>query len=390
MTGRIYLDNAATSWPKPESVYAAVDRYQRENGAPAGRGAYAEAQEAERLVDACRRRLAALLNAERPERIALAFNGTDALNIGIHGVLAAPGRDLAAVRPHAITSRAEHNSVLRPLRELEHHERLSLTIVDCDDQGRFDPAAVVGALRAETRLVALTHASNVTGAVQDIEPIGRSLAEHPALLLVDAAQTIGHEPVDVRRLGADLLAASGHKGLLGPLGTGLLYVGPRADGIAPWRRGGTGSQSESPLQPDALPTRLEAGNPNVPGLVGLEAALRTLEAEGVESRRDHERALVLRLLAGLESLPGVSVHGPRGGDRRTGVVSLNVAGYDPQELAALLDAGPRIQCRAGLHCAPLVHRSIGSEERGGTLRLSVGPFNSAEHIDLVLEVLADL
>lgn len=380
---RIYLDNAATSWPKPEAVYAAVDRYLRQSGAPAGRSAYRQASEAERLLEDARRRLAEWIGAEEPRRVVFTCNGTDALNLALHGLLR-PG-------DHVVTSVVEHNSVLRPLRDLELREEVAVTRVGCDAQGRIDPDEVRRAVRTSTRLIALTHASNVTGAIQPIEEVGRVAREQEILLLVDAAQSLGHIPVDVRRLGAHLLAAPGHKGLLGPLGTGLLYIAPGVEEqLLPVRQGGTGTQSQDDRQPASLPDRYESGNPNVPGILGLGAALGYLQQRGIAELQQHESQLAAQLLEGLRSMSGVTVHGPQEAENRVGVVSITVDGWEPQELAAALDSAASVQVRAGLQCAPLMHRALGTDTRGGTLRYSPGAFTTPAQIDAALRTLGEI
>jgi cysteine desulfurase family protein len=377
---RIYLDNAATSWPKPESVYVAVDRYQRTLGAPAGRGTYAQAAEVERHVMGCRLALAELLGAADPRQIVLTCNGTDALNLALHGLLR-PG-------DHVVTSVCEHNSVLRPLAALRRDRQITVTYVPADAAGRIDPEDVRRACTPKTRLIALVHASNVTGSLQPAEAVGQVAREVGAYFLLDAAQTLGYVPVDVRRLGVHLLAAPGHKGLLGPLGTGLLYVAQGVEeALQPTRQGGTGTHSEEESQPCELPERYEAGNLNVPGIFGLEAGVRHVLAQGVETERARQQELLSQLLAGLDALPGVRVYGPPEGAGRVGLVSLRMEAMAPQELASLLDAQWSIQTRAGLHCAPRMHASLGTLPEG-TLRLSLGHFTTPEEIDVVLAALA--
>jgi cysteine desulfurase family protein len=375
---RIYLDNAATSWPKPEAVYAIVDRYQRELGAPAGRSVYREANEVERLVSDARRRVAQLLHVDDPARIVFTFNGTDSLNLALHGLLR-PG-------DHVISSVADHNSTLRPLRYLQDARGVQFTLVGCDSAGFVDPDEIRRAIRSDTRLIALIHASNVTGALQSVADVGRLAHEHGLLFLVDAAQSVGHLPLDVAELKADLLAAPGHKGLLGPLGTGILYIGPGAEEhLTPIRQGGTGTQSDRAEQPATLPDRYESGNHNVPGILGLGAGAAYLQQRGLADIRCHDQELTERLIGRFLPIRGVTVHGPRELPRRVGVVSISVAGYDPQELAVLLDSACGIQVRAGLHCAALMHRSLGTADRGGTVRFSFGPFTTNEDIDAAAE-----
>jgi cysteine desulfurase family protein len=380
---RTYFDNAATSWPKPEAVYQAVDRYQREVGAPAGRSGYAEAVHVAREVAAARQAVARLLGADDPSRVIFTLNGTDALNLALHGLLRAGD--------HVVTSVLEHNSVLRPLRHLEQAGTIRVTRVPCDATGVVDPEAISGAVERDTRVVALVHASNVSGTIQPIEEAGRIAHDHGALLLVDAAQSLGQVPIDVARLPIDLVAAPGHKGLLGPLGTGVLWVAPGVENhLASVRQGGTGSRSEVDLQPEELPDKYEAGNLNVPGLVGLRHGVEWLLKRGVDMVRAHHQALTDRLLAGVQAISGVQIVGPAEAERRVGVVSLRVEGYDPQEVAAALDAGWLVQVRAGLHCAPLAHRALGTLATGGTVRFSIGPFTTDEDVDTAVLALQEL
>jgi cysteine desulfurase family protein len=375
---RIYLDNAATSFPKPAAVAEAVLRHLTQTGAPAGRGAYRAALDVDRTIAHCRQTAAQLFGVAEPARLVFTFNGTDGLNTAI----------LGACRPgdHVVTSTWEHNSVLRPLRALQEHRQVTITRVEPDAQGRLNPAAIERALQKTTRLVVLQHVSNVTGIIQPLEEIAAVVRRHEALLLVDAAQSAGHLPIDLAMAGIDLWACSGHKGLLGPLGTGLLYVGPRAESqLLPLRWGGTGTHSEDDVQPAELPDRFESGNLNVPGLAGLDAALTELQTRGIANIREHEAGLTERLWSGLSAIPKVTLFGPPPQQvPRTGVVSLQIAALDPQESAALLDQHFGIECRAGLHCAPGVHRALGTLAHGGTVRFSIGLFNTEDDVDAAI------
>jgi cysteine desulfurase/selenocysteine lyase len=383
INSRIYLDNAATSWPKPDSVYDAVDHYQREVGAPSGRSGYREAVEANQIVERARRGVARLIGVAEARQIVFTMSGTDSLNMAIFGVLR-PG-------DHVVTTVCDHNSVLRPLRALSDEGIISVDYLPCDGQGFVEPDAVRGAMRPETRLVAVVHGSNVTGAIQPVAEIGAIVREHTALLLVDAAQTLGHVPVDVERLGVDLLAAPAHKGLLGPLGTGVLYIRPTVETeLKPLRLGGTGTQSELDVQPEVLPDKYEPGNHNLLGLAGLATATDFLEERGIESIHAHHTELVGQLLAGLSDVPELAIHGPTDTANRTSVVSFTLAGYDPQELAAMLEASGGVQCRAGLHCAPRMHQALGTLEGGGTVRLSPGWATTAVQIEQTVDRIAEL
>ncbi len=380
---RIYLDNAATSWPKPEAVYRAVDDYQRNCGVAAGRSQYRLATDVQRQIQACRQRAAQLIGAKQSQNIVFTLNGTDSLNSAIHGILR-PG-------DHVVTSVAEHNSILRPLSKLAAGKTIEVTFVDCDDRGIVQPAAIREALRPNTRLVALTHASNVTGAIQPIADIGEIARKSQAIFLVDAAQSLGHIPLDVNAMQIDLLAAPGHKGLLGPLGTGLLYVRPGLeDQLQTTRQGGTGTQSEDDSQPTTMPDKFESGNLNVPGIVGLQAALAWRNSENGDARLDLSRTLAEQLHAALRSIRGVSVFGPLAAADRLAVVSIAIDGYDPQEVAVMLDSSFEIQVRAGLHCAPRMHRRLGTLAGGGTVRFSPGHFSTAAEIETTVQAVSEI
>jgi len=378
---RLYLDNAATSWPKPEAVYRAVDDYQRRLGAPAGRSAYSEASEAERSVSSCRKKIADLISLGDPARIIFTQNGTDALNLALHGLLK-PG-------DHVVTTVCEHNSVLRPLSFLV-ERGVTTTFVSCDGQGYVDPDAIRQAITPKTRLIVLIHASNVTGAIQPAEAVGKIANERGVFFLLDAAQSLGYAHIDATKLGCHLLAAPGHKGLLGPLGSGILYIAPgMEEHLLPIRQGGTGTKSDQDRQPDELPDRYESGNLTVPALIGLEAGVSHVAQLGPHRIEGQTRALVQRLINGITGLPGLQIYGPPTGATRVGVVSLNIVGFDPRELAAILDSQWHIQTRAGLHCAPKMHAALKTLP-SGTLRISLGHFTTQEEIDAAISALADL
>jgi cysteine desulfurase family protein len=363
----IYLDNAATSFPKPEAVYRGMETFVRASGANPGRSAHRLAVEAEAMIDETRRLLARLFGAPRPERVVFGYNATDALNMAINGVIR-PG-------DHVITSTLEHNSVNRPLNQLERDGSITLTRLPATPGHLIDPDAMVAAWSAKTRLVAVTQASNVTGTIQPIRDFGRIARERDALLLVDAAQSAGVVPIDIERDMIDLLAFTGHKGLLGPTGTGGLLVGERAD-VRPWRLGGTGGDSSNPLQPSELPYRLEGGTPNVFGIAGLREGVRILLEEGVETVLAHERRLLVLFLTELRQPESFSFYGAaeafleQGGEGRVGLLSFNVAGFSPAELATLLDQHFDIAVRSGLDCAPYAHQHLGTFP-DGAVRISV-------------------
>jgi len=370
----IYLDNAATSFPKPEPVYRGMDEFVRASAANPGRGGHRRAVEAEAMINDTRRLLARLFGAPRPERIVFGHNATDGLNMAIKGVLR-PG-------DHAITSVLEHNSVSRPLNRLEQDGTIALTRVEATADHLIDPDDIARAFRPNTRLVALTQASNVTGTIQPIGAVGRIARERGALLLVDAAQSAGVVPIDCERDGIDLLAFTGHKGLLGPTGTGGLVVGERAD-VRTWREGGTGGDSTRPVQPEEFPHRLEGGTPNVFGIAGLREGVRLLLERGVEDVGAHERGMVKVFLEALERPERLAWYGAdrtlagRHGDGRVGLVSVNLSGFAPAEVGAILDEQFDIAVRPGLHCAPYAHRHLGTFP-DGTVRLSAGFLTTAD------------
>lgn len=383
---RIYLDNAATSWPKPDSVYASVEDAMRNLGAPAGRGGYHEAIEAGRQVEQTRGLVAQLINAPHRKNISFAFNGTDALSTAIFGLLK-PG-------DHVVTSAAEHNSVLRPLKDLESRRLIDVSYVNCNAEGAYSENDVIAAVRPDTRLVCLIHASNVTGAIEPIENIKsrcQALGNTETILLVDAAQTLGHLPIDVQGTGIDILAAPGHKGMLGPLGTGILYVSDSiVDAVRPLRFGGTGTEGSIEFQPTRAPDKFESGNLNVPGIAGLNAGLVFLNSEiGREAKQRHGEICQM-MLKGILNLAGITLHGPQSMENRVGVFSLSIDGFDCHEASTILDSNWSIQTRAGLHCAPLIHRAMGTDKQNGTIRLSVGLFNTQQHIESTLEALSQL
>lgn len=376
----IYLDNAATSFPKPESVYRAMDSFARTTLANPGRAGHKLALASEHALNDGRHRLNRLINGKSPERVIFTLNGTDALNIAFKGFLN-PG-------DHVITSDLEHNSVSRPLVALEEAGVIQLTRVSANAEGILSPDSVRDAITTTTRLVALTHASNVLGSIQPVSEVGEVCREADVTFLVDAAQTIGVVPIDVQSMKIDLLAFPGHKGLFGPTGTGALYVSPRVI-LRPWREGGTGGDSSSPTQPRDFPFYLESGTPNVLGIVGLAAGLEYVEKETPDRLRNHELALCNRFRDILMTLDGFHVVGPADPGMRVGTLSFWWEGLPAPELGSLLDQHFDIALRPGLHCAPYVHSAVGSFP-DGLVRLSPGPFNTDADIDALLNALQEI
>ena len=380
---RHYLDNAATTYPKPPGVVAAVCDYMEHNGASAGRGAYRAALESRQIIDDCRAAIARLFAAGPDCHVCFTLNGTDGLNMAIKGL----------VRPgdHVVTTAMDHNSVLRPLWALQERGGVTHTVVPADpDTTRVTVDAIAAALRPNTRLVALNHASNVTGVLQPYEAVAELCRARYSPLLRDAAQSAGHLPIDLGRVPVDVLACPGHKGLLGPLGTGVLIVRDRvAERIETLREGGTGSESESPVQPWQMPDRFEPGSHNAPGIAGLRVAVEWLLARGLPAVRAHELELCARLADGLDAA-GVRWFGPRAPAERVGVFSVRIDGFDPGELATLLELHHGVLSRAGLHCAPLAHRTIGTDTDGGTTRLSCSALTTEGDVDAAVAALAEL
>jgi cysteine desulfurase family protein len=376
----IYLDNAATSFPKPEAVYQALDRFARTDLANPGRAGHKMALAAEHALDDARHLLNQLLHGEGPERFVFTLNCTDGLNMAFKGVL--------ADGDHVITTDLEHNSVSRPLRAMELAGRITLTRVRADGGGTINPDDVRRAVTPRTRLIALTHASNVLGTVQPVAEVGRIAREHNLLFLVDAAQTAGVVPIDVQALRIDLLAFPGHKSLLGPTGTGALYVGTRAR-VGAWREGGTGGDSSSETQPREFPYFLEGGTPNVLGVAGLAAGVRYVQEQGLDQTRRHEVALTERLWQRLDEIGTYAVFGHRDAERRVGTLSFRHPALAAAEVGGILDQAFDVAVRPGLHCAPYVHRSLGTFPEG-TVRVSPGPFSTPADIDHLARALAEI
>ena len=317
---QIYLDNAATSWPKPESVYRAVEHTMRQVGVSAGRAVYDSASTADKIVQQTRQSVADLISATSAKQIVLTNSGTDSLSTAIFGLLK-PG-------DHAITTAADHNSVLRPLIHLQQQGIIELTIVDCDETGFVPATRIESAIREKTRLVVTTHASNVTGAVLLVAKIGAVCQKRGVVYLVDAAQTIGHLPIDVNSIGCQMLAAPGHKGLMGPMGTGVLYLSDEiSDEVQPLRFGGTGSQSADASQPTTMPQKFEAGSPNVPAIAGLGEGVKFAHSEVGQAMQEHTDELMKELRAGLVAIKGVTIYGPDDESRHTGVISISIEGF---------------------------------------------------------------
>jgi len=377
----IYADYGATSWPKPDVVPAAMTHYLNSCGNP-GRSGHRLSIEAARIVYSTREAIAELFGVDDPLRVFFTLNVTEALNVAMLGILA-PG-------DHVVTTSMEHNSVMRPLRALE-RKGVRLSVVKCWQDGRLDLDAMRTAIIPGTKMVIVNHASNIVGTIQPIAALAALAHAAGALLLVDAAQTSGAFPINQGALGIDLLAFTGHKGLLGPTGTGGLSIGEAVDlgAFQSVIRGGTGSRSEFEEQPDELPDKFESGTVNGVGLAGLGASVRWILERGVDSIREHEHELTAQLLEGLAAIDAVTVFGTKDAALQTAVVSCQVEGHSVSEVGLLLDDEFGILCRVGLHCAPTAHKTIGTFPEG-TIRLSFGPFTTSDDVSTIISAIEDL
>ena len=373
----IYMDNAATSHPKPDVVIQAMTDYMKNIGANSGRSGHRLSIAAGRIVYEAREAVAELFNVSDPLRIVFCGNVTEALNLALRGLL--------QPEDNVITSSIEHNSVMRPLRALE-VEGVEVTVVKCSPAGFLDPKDVQKAIKKNTKLIVLNHASNVVGSILPIAEVGAMARENDLIFLVDAAQTAGAYPLDMEEMKIDLLAFTGHKAMFGPQGTGGLCIREGID-LKPLKWGGTGSRSEEEYQPNFLPDKYESGTMNVVGLAGLEAGVRYVLSEGVQMIRAKEKRLTKRLLTGLADIDSVTVYGGMNVDKQVGLVSFNVEGMLPSEVGYQLDEDHAVMCRVGLHCAPAAHKTIGTFPTG-TIRLSMSHFTTEEEIQKTIEAVA--
>jgi cysteine desulfurase family protein len=381
---RVYLDNAATSYPKPPAVAKAMLRFSTQIGASPGRGAYAESATASQALVDTRMALASLLLEPDPSRIAFTLNCTDALSLAIYGIAKHWRRAKSPV--HMVTTAMDHNSVLRPLNDLAGDGVTTTCVAASPDTGRIEPDDIAAALTPLTKLVCVVHGSNVSGTVQDIEAIAERCNDANVPLLVDAAQTAGHRMLHPQEMGINLLAVPGHKGLLGPLGTGALWLGQGMESLVePVRTGGTGSRSEDDVHPDELPDRYEAGSHNTVGLVGLGAALGTLDDASIAAIETRESALSEQLLEGLLAIDGLRVLGPQTNHARCGVFSMTTPNCTSDAFSRQLEADHGVLSRPGIHCAPLAHQTFGTLATGGATRLSIGHATTAEDVEQAID-----
>ena len=380
--GALYLDNAATSWPKPPGVAQAMVHFLEEVGSNPGRSGHRLSIEAARIVYDAREAVADLFGAPDPLRVIFGLNITDGINLALHGLL--------KTGDHVITSSMEHNAVMRPLNDLS-QQGVEFTQIACNSDGTLDPDQVEQAIQANTRLIVLNHASNVSGTILPVREVGQIARRHDLLFLLDTAQTAGVLPIDMKKDAIDLLAFTGHKSLYGPMGTGGLIVGQRVNpaDLHPLRQGGTGSRSEQEVQPDFFPDRFESGTPNAVGLAGLMAALQWLTEQGIGAIRAHEEALCAELLAGLGKIPGVKIYGTQDAAKQTATVSFNIQGMEPSTVGLRLDEEFNILCRVGLHCAPSAHKTLGTFPEG-CVRFGLGRFNKSEDVQDAVNAVSQL
>lgn len=371
----IYLDNAATSFPKPEDTYVFMDRFYRTHGVNPGRSGFDLCMETGQMVDDTRKQLCRFFGGTNSDRLVFAYNSTDALNLALFGLL----KD----GDHAVTTTVEHNAVLRPLYHLATRGGVEVDHVPFDGRGFVDPAAIAARFKKNTRVVAINHASNVIGTVQPVGEIGRLCRERGIRLVVDASQTAGKIPIDVQAMGIDVLCFTGHKSLMGPTGIGGMYV---ADGveIRHTRAGGTGVRSAQRAHLDEYPWRMEYGTPNVIGIAGLHAGVQWLEKQGLHAIEAREMALLRRLVDGLRGVPGVTMYCQDDLAGHIAVMLLNIDGFEAGNTGTILDVDHNIACRTGLHCAPMVHEQLGTDKIHGGVRFGIGPFNTEAHIDAAI------
>jgi len=375
----IYFDNAATSWPKPPGVKEAMNQFMEEVGANPGRSGHFRSIDAARIVYETREALSVLFHVKDSSRIVFTLNATESINLALKGLLK-PG-------DHVITSGMEHNSVMRPLRDLE-KKGIALSIVPCSKEGELDSREVEGKIQSNTKMVVLNHASNVTGTLLPVEEVGSIVRKHNLFFFVDAAQTAGACPIDIEKDHIDLLAFAGHKSLYGPQGTGGLVIGERINEkeMTPLKQGGTGSRSEFEEQPDFLPDCFESGTPNGVGLAGLLAGVQFILGKGVEQIRQNEMVLVEKLLTGLKKIPEVKLYGPELQEDRIATLSFNFGHLPPSEGALRLEREFGILCRPGLHCAPAAHHTIGTFPEG-TVRFGLSAFNTEAETETAVQAI---
>ncbi|MDK2564534.1 aminotransferase class V-fold PLP-dependent enzyme [Romboutsia sedimentorum] len=375
----IYLDNAATTYPKPEKVYDSIMDCMKNYCANPGRAGHKLAMRAAREIYDARENIAKLFNIDNPMNVIFTNNATDSLNLAIKGVVKSGD--------HIITTSMEHNSVIRPIKSLENHG-VENTIVQCDKEGFLNIEDLKKAIKSNTKLIVTTHASNVVGTLIDIKAVGEVAKEHNLLYLVDASQTAGVYDINVSDINVDMIAAPGHKCLLGPQGTGILYIREGLN-VNILKEGGTGSKSEDLFQPDLVPDKYEAGTHNTPGIVGLNEGVKFVLEKGIDNIRIHEEKLCEYMLNKLEEVPNIIVYGIKDSKKRAAVIAINIGNMDSGEITFLLDSQYQIATRSGIHCSPLAHQTLGTLEQG-VVRFSLGYFNTESDIDEAIRALIEI
>lgn len=376
----IYLDNAATSFPKPKEVADAVYDFMINNGTSSGRGSYKKAMQSDYIVYECRKLIGNLFNFEDPKKVVFTSNVTDSLNIAIRGIL--------KENDHVITSSLEHNAVWRCLKTLEKDINIKIDTVECSKDGITNPEDIKKYIRKDTALIVFTQASNVLGTIQPVKEIGKIARENNIVFLVDAAQSAGAMKIDIKEDNIDILAFTGHKSLLGPMGTGGLIINTDID-IKPLKAGGTGGDSAYEYQPDYYPNHLETGTSNVSGIAGLRAAIKFLNKEGIDNIHNKEKKLTKYALQRLETVKDIEIYGPKDCEKILSVISFNIKNKRPEDISTILDQKYDIMLRSGLHCAPTAHSIINTKDRG-SLRIGIGYFNTKDDIDKLVEALNNL
>jgi cysteine desulfurase / selenocysteine lyase len=377
----IFLDNGATSFPKPEDVYTFMDQFYRKFGVNPGRSGYDLCIEAGETLENTRKMLTRFFNGQDFNRLCFSYNSTDALNLLLFG--------LVRSGDHVITTALEHNSVLRPLYHLQRDLGMEMEIVPFDQRGFVDPDEISRRFKAHTRLVVVNHASNVIGTIQPIRDIGRACRERGILFIIDASQSAGKVPIDMEADCLDAVAFTGHKSLLGPTGIGGLYVREGVD-VRHTRAGGTGVRSAHHLHLDEYPYRLEYGTPNIMGIAGLNAGIRWIENKGLEAIHHQEMVLTQQLADGLRGIDRVRLYCADDLNGHISVLAFNIENVDAADVGTMLDVDYNIACRTGLHCAPLVHEQLGTDKIHGAVRFGIGPFNTEQHIQTAVQAVREI
>ncbi|MBU2510679.1 aminotransferase class V-fold PLP-dependent enzyme [bacterium] len=379
----IYFDNAATTWPKPESVYRFMDEFYRNTGVNPGRSGFDMAIEAGNLIESLRKRLTRFFGGDEdaPERLSFGYNATDAMNTVLQGLIGSGD--------HIISTNLEHNAVIRPINHLVRDHGAEATFIPFNQQGFIEPDTIRSAIKPTTKVVVVNHCSNVIGTIQPIAQIGKICKEHGVTFVLDSSQTAGVIPINMKEMNVDVLVFTGHKALMGSTGIGGLYVRKHVD-IKSTRSGGTGVNSIDPFQPEQYPWKLEIGTPNLVGMAALWAGQDWIESKGLQCIFQHEKNLVQRMINGFKKIKGVTVYCADSLENHLSTVLINVEGIDASNVGIKLDIDHDIAVRTGLHCAPLVHKQLGTVKLHGGIRFSIGAFNTEEEVDTAINAIAEI